>query len=261
MTTTQLQLLSRGAFALALFSLAFAISSAEAAHVEYGDFTGTTVMYLDVEEVANTPGDAAPLFGAPTVVGDTLDFDPSGFSATGATGQPDTTDAQLNFTLMAAPGASIETLSFDESGDRSLFGTGTAATQVAYALNLGSIVVTEVDGVALGSPVALGLASVFGTDDLSGGPISGGWDLSLDYDVDAALTAASVSYSFGATKLEIALNNTLFAASEAASSAFIAKKDFMIDVDTDPFIPEPTSFMLVALGMLAFGSTGSRRRS
>ncbi|QEG35311.1 hypothetical protein [Bythopirellula goksoeyrii] len=243
-------------FFSSLLALALLFATAvvsDAAPINYGDFSGTSVMYLDVTETANSPGDDEPLYGPPTISGNKLDFDPSGFAATAVPGTPDVTDGQLNFTLMAAPGATLKTINISEGGDFTLFGSGTTSTQVGYGIALGSVVVTEINGSAI-APVALNGASAFGSKNLvADGPVIGAsWGLTLSYDVDAALTAANLP--LGATKLEIAINDTLLAISEPSSVAFIAKKDFMIDTT----IPEPTSMALALLSMVALAS--SRRR-
>ena len=248
---------------LTIMILLYVCSSANAASINYGDFAGSSVMYLDVTETANTPDDEEPLYRSPTLSGTKLDFDPAGFSASGTGGSVDLTDGQLNFTLMGLPGNAIMSISFSEGGDYSLVGTGSAATQIFYGLAVSSVTVLEVDGMALGSPVNLAAASAFGVDDLSDGiDISAPWSLALNYDVNAALTQASVDFITGATKLEIAVNNTLGAISEPSSIAFIAKKDFMIDVETEVFtknVPEPTTALLALLALLTLLAHRRRR--
>ena len=252
------------ACALTVAIAAFLFTPAFAAPINYGDFAGSTVMYLDVTETANTPGDSEPQYGAPSILGDKLDFDPAGFTATSTGGLPDLTDGQLNFTMMGVPGAAISTISLSEGGDYNLLGTGTAATQIHYGLGLTSIVVLEVDGSPLASPVSLGAISTGGSDDLSlGADLLTPWSLDMLYDVNAALDAAKVDYIVGATKLEIAIDNTLAAISEASSIAFIAKKDFMVDVTVTPFdpfnIPEPSTFVLLGLALCGVVAGGSLR--
>ena len=233
------------------------LSNVVATPINYGDFTGSSVMYLDVTETANTTGDEEPLYGPPSIIVDTLDFDPGGFSAVALDDLSDLTDGQLNFTLMGQPNVAISSITLSESGDYSLTGTGTAATRISYAVAISQVTVLELDGVTLSSPVTLSAASASGGDDLSNGSdLLTPWSLSLTYDVNAALTNAGVDFQFGATKLEIALNNSLAAISEPLSIAYIAKKDFKINVSSE-VIPEPTSFALA--GMILGGLALLRR--
>src|SRR5947207_4379405 len=66
--------------------------------INYGNFNGTNVMYLNVTEDSST--DPTPLFGAPTVSDDALSFNPSGFGATSSGGGTDLTDGTLATTIM-----------------------------------------------------------------------------------------------------------------------------------------------------------------
>src|SRR5262245_6656687 len=79
-------------FASAFFLVAIAIShSAFGASINYGDFNGDNVKFLDVTESSDDP---LPLYGAPTVSGDSLSFSPQQFFAKSQFGVPvnDTTD-------------------------------------------------------------------------------------------------------------------------------------------------------------------------
>ena len=235
---------------LALTILMCLSPCANAMSINYGDFFGSSVMFLDVTETANTPDDEEPLYLAPTIIGDKLDFDPAGFSATATGGSADLTDGQLNFTLMGISGTAITSIWLSERGDYSLLGSGTEVTQVVYGLGIASVTVLAIDGVSLAVPIPLSAESESDGDDLGDGvEVSTHWDLSLHYDVPSALDEAEIDFRIGATKLEVALNNTLGAISEPSSIAFIAKKDFMIDVETE-IIPEPLTLVL-AVGCLS----------
>ncbi|MGL4511898.1 MAG: PEP-CTERM sorting domain-containing protein [Lacipirellulaceae bacterium] len=248
---------------------------AVAAPINYGDFPGVNVVYQQVTEDANSAGDAPPLFGAPTVTGDSIDFNPVGFSAsaTGA-GGVDTTDGNLKFTLVAKPGKALNTLLITEAGDATLSGfSNTAFASVTANV---FIDILDVDGVPLGAPINVQGNLVFspsgGTYDLvadgAGNPLfNTGWTGSYTLVPAAVLTANNVPFVFGVTRLSVNLDNTLTALSQAGTSALIAKKDadgvtittnIPLDPNGNPIIPEPTSLVLAALGLTAVGV--SRRR-
>lgn len=228
--------------------LAFSTLSSTAASVNYGDFSDVppgTVMYLDVTESSGT--DPVPLYGGPTIFGNLLDFDPTSFAADATDGNSELVDGQLNFVVMAAGGSAITSLEVSESGDYSLFGTGTAATQVAAALSI-TVEILEVDGVAVGPPNEGGLSVNF-TDSFTGSPqLLDDWSLSGLIDFDAVLVDNNIDFVFGVTKAEVVIDNQLIAISEDLTTAFIAKKDFKVDAET--VVPEPTSLALLGLGGL-----------
>ena len=88
------------------------MASATAAAINYGDFLGTTVTFYQVTEDSGT--DPTPLFGAPTLSGDALSFNPPSFNASSQLQTPplDFTDGTLTTTIMANQGQSIEELRF-----------------------------------------------------------------------------------------------------------------------------------------------------
>ena len=233
---------------------------AHAAPINYGDFSGATVNYLQVTEEANSAGDAAPLFGAPTVTGDSIDFDPVGFSAsaTGAAGN-DLTDGNLNFDIVAKPNNAITSVYFSEAGDTTLAGFGTDATFTSVTTNI-FIDIKEVDGVginAINFNTQLAFSPSGGSYQLGadggGGPLfNTAWTGNTLIDVNAILAANNIPYTLGATKVSVNLDNTLVALSENGTSSLIAKKDADgVTITTN--VPEPSSVVLALLGSLGLG--------
>lgn len=280
-----------GAGALALFS-SFHLFEAEvhAAPINYGSFTGNTVVYSDVREDANSAGDSPPLFGEPittgpvtpgypavpcvlcSIPGDTLAFAPTGFgaSATGA-GGIDITDGNLTFKITSKPGIGISNLKLAEAGDLTMIGTGTDLTNVGVTA-YGILNITEVDGVGINTiayQFTLNFSPSGGTfgflSDGGGGPLPyfDDWNGSLLIDVDGILAVAVANgdipaFSLGATKISVNLDNTLVAQSQAGTSALIAKKDFGVSIDVN--IPEPATFVMAAIGLLSVSFGMIRRR-
>lgn len=240
-----------------------------AAPINHGNFFGATVDYLDVTEDTNS-GDTQPLFGAPTISGDSLDFDPVGFSANSSGGgPPDQTDGQLSFMISAKGGNVIETLSLTEAGDTSL-ARSIVSLEDAYTRVTANIFVDilEVDY----APVAMTInangvmtftpsgGEYFLSVDGAGNPTyNTSWTGNFFLELDPILAANGITGK--ATKIGVNLDNTLTASSGPNSSALIAKKDFdgvVITVNPDPnVVPEPSTCVLAAIGMLA--AFGARR--
>lgn len=253
--------------AAAVLSILSAGPLALAVPINYGDFTGDTVDYLGVEEDSNS-GDTLPLFGEPTVSGNSLDFDPVGFNAnaSGAAGN-DVTDGNLNFVIMAHAGYGIQKVQLAEAGDTTLAGFGTDATFTSVT-GTGWMNITEVDGVGIGTipPVLISLSftpsgGAYGLlTDGGGGPLyHSGWSGSWSQDIEQVLMANNVPFVKGATKVSINIDNTLTALSEAGTFALIAKKDFGGLSVTVFNIPEPATWILLAVCGLAAGTVRRTR--
>ncbi len=263
MKNTTLKKLLSGFSAIALVFAAMS-SESQAVSINYGDFVGSTVMYTDVTESSAT--DMAPLFGGPTVSGNFLDFDPTTFSANSGGGSIDFTDGQLNFGVMGVPGAPITNILIREGGDYTLAGLG-PATLLGYGIGL-RVTVTEIDGAAVTPFDVVGVAS--GTLSLPGDAgINLPWDLELDFNLGAALVLQAgldfgTDFTLGVTKAEVAIDDTLLSISRPASVALIAKKNFAIDISTDPLspsdIPEPTTMALALLACCGLGLNSRRNR-
>lgn len=248
----------RVAPAVTLLSLLIA-HPAVASSINYGDFIDGTVMYLDVTETANTPGDTVPLFGAPSIIGNVLDFDPAGLTAVATSGAIDITDVQLNLTVQAIGDTTLQTIGITESGDYTLQGVGGAATTTSFGVAISGLTVLDVDGMPLATPVKLFGASALGSDNLShGADLLMPWTLGMSIDIQAALSAAGVSFRFGATRIELAIDNQLVAISEDGTVAYIAKKDFSIDVGTS-VVPLPLPALLLGSALVPLLLLGRRR--
>ena len=245
MTTTIRTYFLRCAALAALACLAFSSSNVLANPINYGDLDDIPpgdVMYTQVTESSGT--DPVPLYGAPTVTVNAMDFNPAGFTANAAGGGADITDGQMNFGLMSVPGRAMASINLSESGDFTLFGAGTAATSTGAGLFM-QATITEVDGNAI-SPIVVSASTSKSWDLVANPGLSQGWDLSASIDLEQALVDAGLNYSLGVTKADVFLNNTLLAISEPGTVAFIAKKDFVVDV---PTVPEPTTAVMAFMAL------------
>lgn len=235
--------------------LAMTAGAAVAAPISYGNFSGSDVDYLNVTE--NSLTDVPPLFGMPTVSGNTLNFTPTNFVASTSGGGVDITDGLLTSLVMATGGAPILSVDVSESGLYTLSGAGTAATAAAVATPV-FLTILQIDNANI-TPFAIqGLLNATpsgGTFDLiADGGTNVAWSSSLTIDVAAAVAARG--FSGNATKLQLTLDNTLVAASQAQSTAIIGKDDVTITVNT----PEPSSLALAALGLAVVLAGRVRRR-
>jgi hypothetical protein len=247
--------------------LSLSATALNAASINYGNFNipAAGIMFQQVTESSGT--DAVPQYGPPDpfVVG--LDFDPTNFTSSSANGSADITDGQLNFTIMGlvAPGGyvGITGINLFEGGDYSIAGAGTAATSV-HAGAILRATVTQISGVPIAPINLIPVNASFG-DGLPGAAIVAPWSLGLFLDVGAQLAGLGYGPNDVATKIEVAINNALITTSEPGTVAFIAKKDFRIglipDPVGDPFIPEPSTFVLAGLVACGLPLVNRRRAS
>ncbi len=242
-------------FGLSVVIMAIALVAPAQAVINYGDFSGATIDYLDVTESSVT--DPVPLYNAPTILGDFLDFNPTGFGSSSSGVASDVTDGQLNMTIKAKDGQRIEMLTVREDGDLTLSGPlGTAATYATIGAPV-FLKITEVDGAAI-APIAVNGSLAFtnaGTWDIAtDGTFTGAaFEGFLHIDLTAELRANGVATGY-VTELDFAMDNTLSTGSESGTSALIVKKDLDIDV------PEPATLSLLALGGLGLLRRRRNRR-
>ena len=244
--------------------LALATSSASAAVMHHGDFTGPNIMYQGVLESSIT--DPLELYGAPTLVGDSLVFRPDDFGSSSSGGGSDVTDGQLSMTIMALNPQGIETIHVEESGDYLLIGPA-SELGMAFIFAPVNIRVTQIDGVDVVGPTpqkqyAMDVLvnnnphdGMLSLDDE--GPGFGLWDTQIDIDVNALL--AEFNLSGRATKIEFSLDNKMATASSALTSADVRKKDASLYISMNDPVPEPSTFALAGLGLVGLGGYGFRR--
>ncbi|MFK7896464.1 MAG: PEP-CTERM sorting domain-containing protein [Myxococcota bacterium] len=237
---------------LAMATVGLLASSAQAGL--YGDFSGSTVTFEDVQ-------DQNGLFGAPTVSGDSLDFSPNTFEADCSVDpscppNPTTVDDTLTITIQADSGSFIDDILLQEAGDTTLasFLDAFAATTVTATV---FIDIFEIDGVSVNNisaqaQMAFSNNGEFETTDEGTGTHI--WTGSLLIDLDQII--ANNGGSGQATRVQLNLNNTLVAFAESGASARIEKKD--IDGLAVTVVPEPGTALLMGLGLAGLASI--RRR-
>lgn len=263
MWSERARLACRGASAttFAVLGLVAFCSLSAGAPINYGDFSDIppgSVMYSDVTESANSPGDIEPLFGPPAITADRLDFDPAiQFSASGSGGGVDPTSGSISADIDAG-GLPIQGIDLRTSGFYGFSGSGSKQTATEAAASFASVLVVEIDGVPAASPLVLPvLADSVAFDAVGASEPSGPWAIDLQYDLDAALRTAGVSFQRGATRLSIGMNIVLNANSEALSDASVGVQAVSLEAIAG-VIPEPGSSLLLAAAFSAL--SGARCR-
>ena len=243
----------RSAAVMCLIAAALLAAPARGATISYGNFNvpSAGIMFVDVTESSST--DAVPMFGPPQPYAVGLDFDPTNFGSSSTNGSADITDGQLNFTVMGLVNQNgfvgINSFNLSEFGDFSLTGIGTAATQ-ALAGAIVRVTVTQINGLPV-VPFNLTPANASVGFNLVANPgIVQPWSLGIGYNI-----ASQLPQGQSATKVEVAIDNSLLTVSQPGTIAFIAKKGFQIDLTPgttgQPFVPEPTTLVLSVLASAA----------
>ena len=250
------------ALACALLAALWFPCATRAAAINYGNSAVIPpgVTFIGVTESSST--DAVPLFGPPSFFTTGIDFNPTSFGSSSLGGGGDVTDGQLNFTVAGTVSPSqvvaISQVSLAESGDFTLVGTGTVATQAIAGGNI-KVIVKEIDGVTLGTPIVLSPSNAsIGFNLLTNPGVLQPWSLGASLNITAQLTALAIPFNYGATRVDVVMDDNLIALSEASTAAFIAKKDFTVNlVGNVSLVPEPAGLMLLAVG--AVGAFSRRR--
>ncbi len=238
---------------------------------DYGNFTGITIAYKNVNEETYT--ESAALYGQPTLNGDALEFNNlrMGSYSSGINGS-DITDGLLNGIIEAKPTKVINYVRFDEWGDATLTGTGGVGTSAGVANSM-FIKITEISDegvrITLTEPIeiTINMAMTSSTGDADWNLRDDGafrgriWSGTTLFDAAAALRANGYATA-SVTKLEFTMDNTLTTSSEVGTSAYIAKKDTngIRVTSSEEYIPEPQIPEPMTLGLLALGSLALLRR-
>jgi hypothetical protein len=262
------------------FLFATIVSEAIAAPIFYGDRVGNTVTYQMITESSPTdpqyfpPNPPLGLFGNPVASGDSLDFTPQNFFALSDFQAPplDRTDGHLTFMIQAHDGNGIDNISFQEGGALSVGGFGTNQTFVDVSA-VGFLQVHAIDNIPIDvETFPINMTFNFGSNGLqdngqwrlgSEGAMNGFlWTGGQFFDITQGLIDRGYTVGLGATKVTVNLDNLLYAQSELLAGAFIDKKDFgglSVTVNVPGGnIPEPTSIVLVAIGLVGIACYGRR---
>jgi hypothetical protein len=233
---------------------ALGLAGSASALTLYTDVVTPYWTYSGIQE-ASSFGDAEPLFDQPSAAGEQLVFFPPNFVAQSVGGGIDATGSHLQLMIEGnSPGQYITTLNLTEYGDATLTsfppGGGTAATGT-FASLAGYVTVLEVNNVSV-APIVIGFTGIFTPGDTLLLPGDAGTTLwSGTISVDIASVVAN------ATKIQLDLDNDLYAASESNTTAKIQKK-----VVNGPAViisvPEPGALAMLALGCLGLGLRGRR---
>lgn len=227
------------ALMLAVF---LAASPALAATISYGNLSGASVDFLSISESATT--DPVPLYGTPGVSGDSLIFGPGSFTSAASGVAADTTSGRISVTLQAKPGQLLGKIVITESGDYSLFG-GLAAigSPTATAQVSGLLTVTPLVPVGAPQSASTVVSPIQPLFVVGGGNASGSWSGSAVIDLKG----------LNVTRAQLVLNNVLQTSTSSGADARIRKTALTITV------PEPTTALLMAVGIAGLLAIGPRR--
>jgi hypothetical protein len=215
----------------------------------YGNLVGTDVIYSNVSETATSPGTTVPLYGSPTVSGDSLFFTHMTFSSIASNGASHTTAGMVDSDIVSQGGFGqfIGQLQLAELGLVTLAGTGTSATRASISNEVVATVMA-IDFATLSTPLTFTgyMTTSNGGQWTLPPPINGqNWNGSLTLNI--ANDLANDGFSSDATWVNVQVYNELDTSSESGTTAYIAKKAAGVMVST-VMIPEPGSFALLVLG-------------
>jgi hypothetical protein len=189
------------------------------------------------------------LFGAPTVVNDSLYFTPTSFDVASLNGAGiNITNATVNIEITPKIGFDLDSVALDERGDYLLLGHGTEGVEATGQLR----------AFELSNPAILETASIASTPTTATGLPTSNWSAfaGINLDTPTWLPGGGIN---------LTIENILLAyTSNPVSLAFIEKKFVGVSLIASP-VPEPSnrSLLLSSLGLIGFlvhrRSSGSNR--
>ncbi len=227
-----------------------ASAPASAALMNYGTVMSDNFTYVDVTE--DNLEDDLYYDGNISTSGDTLLIDPEGFGVQVNPGPgAHLLDSELEMMILPKNDTtSIDKLFFDEEGDFSLVGGGSASASVAYFWQI-----LEVDGNPI-DPISGNGNRAFSSSTPGTGQL---WSLDFSVDLAAELDAAAVSGD-RITKVGFRFDNTLSALAGDGEVAFIKKKQTGgiricaagVNGTHADCVPEPSSLALLLVSLFGF---------
>jgi hypothetical protein len=225
-------------FAMGILSLFFSGVVHASYSFNYGDFSGSTIDFLQVSESTSTEDVA--LYNQPSLVGNQQLFFPTAFFSESSNGLSDTTSGTLTMTLRAHEGYAISKVTITEIGNATLEGNG-------------------------GSGTSADLATTLTVYDQTATFAAGPYTLPDDSYADFVLNQELDFSGLGVTEASFSLVNLLTTSSETGTTAKIQKQvlsdNVMLEAYTNP-VPIPGAALLFATGGLLplFRLIRSRRR-
>ena len=191
--------------------------------VDYGDLQGQGLLFSQITEISSS--DNLPLYGAPSVAGNSLIFNNPNFSVNADANGQEFVDGRIAFSVTSTNGRLLTGITLNESGVFQLNGSNSEASinAIAFAVGGGVTYPAEFENVSQSESVSR-------------------WQNSLTIEFDQPLT----SFSFDA-------DNQLFALAGIDSSSFVDKQNISLTVSS---IPEPAA----TTGLLFCGLLLLRRK-